>query len=263
MDLHREILAPAECAAHAREVDPHLLLLEPEARCDLVAIDVQPLGRDVDIDAAFAVWDGQPGLRAEERLVLDPDLVDAADGDVASRVRIAVADDDRPQDVRPRVVPEAVAGSRVPVVDRLLLGCPLGVDDGLERLVGDADLLGGAARLLRVLGGDEGDRLAEVADAIDREHRLVRELEPVGLRAGHVGVGQHGVDAGHRHRLREVDLDDARVRVRASNRVAPEHAGGDQVARVGEFPGHLRDRVRALDALADAPELELLRGRAH
>ena len=66
-------------------------------------------------------------------------------------------------------------------VERLLLGRPLGVDDGLERLVLDDDRLGRAPRLLGMLGGDERDRLAVVADAVDREHRLVAELEPVGL----------------------------------------------------------------------------------
>ena len=77
MDLHREVLAPAERAADAGEVDPHLLRLEVEARRDLVAVDVEPLGRDVDVDAALAVGDREPRLGAEERLVLLADLVDA------------------------------------------------------------------------------------------------------------------------------------------------------------------------------------------
>ena len=55
--------------------------------------------------------------------------------------------------------------------------------------------LGGAARLLRMLGRDERDGLAEVADAVDREHGLVGELEPVALLARHVVVREHGVDA--------------------------------------------------------------------
>ena len=94
-----------------------------------------------------------------------------------------MADDHVPDDVRARVVAVAVAHRRPVGVERLLLGRALGVDDELERLVLDADLLGRAARLLRVLGGDERDRLAEVADAVDREHGLVGELEAVGLRA--------------------------------------------------------------------------------
>ena len=71
-------------------------------------------------------------------------------------------------------------------MERLLLGRALGIDDGLERLVLDDDRLGRAARLLGMLGGDERDRLAVVADAVDREHRLVGELEPVGLAPGNV-----------------------------------------------------------------------------
>ena len=61
--------------------------VEPEARRDLVAVDVQPLRRDVDVDAALAVGNREPRLRPEERLVLDAELVDAADRDVARRRR--------------------------------------------------------------------------------------------------------------------------------------------------------------------------------
>ena len=75
VDLHREVLAPAERAADPGEVDPHLLGPQAEARRDLVAVDVEPLGRDVDVDAALAVRDGEPGLGAEEGLVLDRQLV--------------------------------------------------------------------------------------------------------------------------------------------------------------------------------------------
>ena len=69
-----------------------LLGLEAEARRDLVAVDVQPLRRDVDVDAALAVGDREARLGAEEGLVLDPELVDAGDGHVAARVRVAVPD---------------------------------------------------------------------------------------------------------------------------------------------------------------------------
>ena len=72
VDLHREVLAPAERAADAGEVDPHLLGREVEARRDLLAIDVEPLRRDVDVDAALAVRDRDPRLGAEERLILLP-----------------------------------------------------------------------------------------------------------------------------------------------------------------------------------------------
>ena len=55
------------------------------------------------------------------------------------------------------------------------------------------------------------------------------------------------MDAGHRHRLGDVDRHDPRVRVRAAQRVAPEHPRHDQVARVRELALHLRRRVGARD----------------
>ena len=105
--------------------------------------------------------------------------------------RIAMCADD----VRPRVVAVAVARASGARGGARRLERALHVDDRVERLVLDADQLGGAARLLGVLGRDERDRLAEVEDAVDREHGLVGELEPVALLARDVVVGEHGVDA--------------------------------------------------------------------
>ena len=72
-------------------MDPHLLGLEAEAGRHLVAVDVQPLRRDVDVDAALAVGDRDARLRAEEGLVLGGGLVDPAHRHVALDVRVAVA----------------------------------------------------------------------------------------------------------------------------------------------------------------------------
>ena len=179
VDLHREVLAPAERPADAGEVDPHLLRLETEARRDLVAVDVEPLRRHVDVHAALAVRDRDPRLRPEEGLVLLPDLVDPDTVTSASASGIAAADDDRADDVRPRIVAVAVSHRRPVRMQRLQLGRPLGVDDRIQRLVLDAHGGGGATRLLGLLRGDDRDRLAEVADAVDREHRLVAEVEAV------------------------------------------------------------------------------------
>ena len=87
MDLHGEVLAPAERAADAGEMDPNLLGVEVEARRDLVAVDVEPLRCDVDVDAALAVRDRDPGLRAEEGLILLADVVHAFDRYIRLRVR--------------------------------------------------------------------------------------------------------------------------------------------------------------------------------
>ena len=77
-DLHRDVLAPAERAADAGEREAHLLDRQVEAGRDLVAVDVQPLRRDPEVDAAVLGRHREPGLRPEERLVLHPDLVLAA-----------------------------------------------------------------------------------------------------------------------------------------------------------------------------------------
>ena len=95
-----------------------------------------------------------------------------------------------------------------------------------------------------------------VADAVDREHRLVGDLEAVRLRARHVGVRQHGVDAGQSEGCGDVDRENAGVGVRAADGVAPEHARRLEVAREGELALGLGHGVGADDALADATVLE-------
>ena len=243
VDLYREVLAPAESAADTGEVDPHLLGLEIEARRDLVAIDVKPLRRDVDVDSALAVRDRDPRLGTEEGLILLADLVDAFDGDVPLGIRVAAPDHHRADDVGARVVAVPVSHRRPIGVERLHLGRALGIGDGLERLVLDANRRSGAACLLGLLGRDDRDRLAEVADAVEGEHGLVGELEAVGLAAGDVVLGDDRVDARHRDRLGDVDLEDPRVRVRAADGLAPEHPGGAEVARVRELARDLGDRI--------------------
>ena len=48
-----------------------------------------------------------------------------------------------------------------------------------------------------MLGGDECDRLAEVAHLVHGQDGLVGELESVALFAGNVAVREDGVNAGH------------------------------------------------------------------
>ena len=103
-----------------------------------------------------------------------------------------------------------------------------------------------------MVGGDDRDRLALVADLVPGQHRLVGDLEPVGLAAGHVLVREDGVHAADAERGRDVQLADPRARVRAAQRRAPQHPVGPQVGRVREVALDLRDAVGAADALADA-----------
>jgi hypothetical protein len=263
VDLHREILAAAEGAADAREVQPHLVGREIEAGRHLVAVYVEPLCGHVDVDAALAVRDAEARFGTEERLVLHADLVLAGDGHLSLCLWVAMLDHEVAEDVRPGVVAIGVPHRRPVRMQRLRPEGTLGVDDRVERLVLDTDALGGAARLLRVLGRDDRNRLAEVADPLEREHRLVRELEPVAPLAGHVLVRQHRVHAGQAHRFRDVDRRDPRVRVRAAHGRSPEHAGRVQVARIRELAGDLRNRVAAEDRLPHAADLETFRRRRH
>ena len=255
MDLHGQVLAATECAAHAREVDAHLLERKAEARGDLVAVDVEPLRRDVDVDAALAVRDREAGLRPEERLVLDAELVDALDDHVARRLGVAVPDHHVADDVGSGVVAVAVPHRRAVRVERLLLERTLHVDDRLERLVLDDDRVERAARLLGMLRRDDRDRLADVAHAVDREDGLVRELEAVRLAPGDVGVGEDGVDARLREGGGDVERHDPRVGARAAQRVPPQHPGRGEVARVGEVapsPSGSRRRGGGARRRADA-----------
>ena len=200
VDLHRQVLAAAERTSHAREVDAHLLGLQIQARRDLIAIDVQPLGCDVHVDAALAVRHGEPRLGPEEGLVLDPDLVDTGDRDVTLGRRIPLPDHERADDVRTWIVPVAVAHGRPVGMERLSLCRALRVDKRLERLVLDANPLCSASSLLRMLRGDERNRLPEIAHALVGEHGLILKLEPITFLAGDVLVRQHRVDAGHADR---------------------------------------------------------------
>jgi hypothetical protein len=139
----------------------------------------------------------------------------------------------------------------------------LGVGDRILRDVVDLYRCGGAAGLLRMLGGDEGDRLAEVAHLVDGEDGLVGKLEPVALLARHVAVREDRVDSGHALGCGGAHALDLGERMGATDRVAVEHARGEEVARVRELAGDLGDGVNAADRLADAAELESARGRTH
>ena len=263
MELHRQVLASTERAADAGEMDPDLLRPQAEARRDLITVDMEPLRRDVDVHPAFAVGNGEARLGPEERLVLDADLVHPGDGHVSLRVRIAVPNYERTHDVRARVVAISVAHRGTPWMQGLLLGGALGVDDRFERLVLHADLLRRTTRLFGMLGGDERDRLPEVADAVDREHRLVAELEAVQLLARDILVGEHRMHAGHRQGARDVDPVDTRVRVRAADGLSPQHSRRVEVARVRELARDFRNGIRSPRDLADPPEDDLPRGSAH
>nr|BFE88469.1 hypothetical protein GCM10020093_110700 [Planobispora longispora] len=87
VDLHRQVLPGAERAAHPGQRHPYLLGGQPEARRDLVAVHVQPLGGDVQVHPAVLGRYGQAGLGSQERLVLHADLVLPGDHDGRGELR--------------------------------------------------------------------------------------------------------------------------------------------------------------------------------
>ena len=177
---------------------------------------MQPLGRDVEVDAAVPVRDGEPGLRAEERLVLHPDLVVADHrhdiGVVGAGLHVADTDLEVADQVALRVQRRGFSAQLGDVTGQVAVQVGSRVPERrpsvghrLEHVVVDHDLLRRLPRHLGVVGRDEGDRLALVADHVDRQHRLVGDLEPVGLVARHVLVRQDGEHARRGQRLTDVD----------------------------------------------------------
>ena len=265
VDLHGQVLPAAERAADPGEVDPHLLGLEAEARRDLVAVDVEPLRGDVDVDAALAVRHDQPRLGPEERLVLGADLVDALDAHLARRVGIAVAEDHRADDVRPRVVEIAVPGRRAIRVDRLLLGRALRVDDRLERL-------GSRRRSSRPRAEPARGARRRPARRARRSSARGRSRAPAGRRTRARSVSLPGTSSCVSTAWTPGMPSAAETSIPAISACAcglrtvwPQSmSASHEVARVGELARRLRDPVDARDALADAAELELARcRRAH
>ena len=118
-DRDREILAASEGRPRRRRGDPHLLGLQPKAGRDLVAVDMEPLGGDVDVDAALRRHgDSDPRLRAE-RLVLAGRSRRPRSRLRRLRRRDPAADLERADDVRAWVVAVAVAHRRAIGMERL------------------------------------------------------------------------------------------------------------------------------------------------
>jgi len=213
MRLHREILPGAECAAYARHREPNLLQRQPEDTRQLLLVDVQPLGRDVEVDAALAVRNREPRLGAQRRLVLHADLVLALDHHVGARGLFAVADLDVPEQVAVWMQARRARGKRL-----------LGVDDRRQDLVLDMHLRRRAPRLLGMVRGDERHRLSPVAHEVMGQDRLVLELETVQILPRHILVCEHSSHAGHRARGSRINRQDPRIRVRTAHGGAPKHA---------------------------------------
>ena len=223
------------------EVQPDLVLGQSEARRDLLAVDVQPLRRDVEVDAAVLGRHRQTRLRPERRLVLHRRLVVAVDPDVRlGGVGLAVDDVHVTQDV-----PELVQARRLRR-QRLLH-----VVDAGQLLELDGDPSYRPPGDLRCRGGEDGDRLARIAHDVLGEDRLVEKVQPEAVLARHVGAEHDRHHAGGRGRPRDVDALDAGVGHPGAQGCPEEHPFAVQIARVGERARDLRFPVDARSGFSD------------
>ena len=253
MDLHVDVLAGAEGAANAREVQPHLLLGKAEARRDLLAVHMQPLGRHVQVDAAVLGGDRQTRFRSERRLILHAGLVVALDPDIGrGTVRVAVQQMHVTQDVAEVVQPWRVRAQRL-----------LHVREDRQRRELDGDTGNRAAREFGRLRGGDRDGFAVITDDRVGKHGLVVEVQAEAVLARNVTCEQHGRRAGARERPADVDVADRRMRVRRPEGRGPQHAVHPQITRIRECPAHLGDPVDARHLLAHAPTYALPQPDAH
>jgi hypothetical protein len=111
-------------------------------------------------------------------------------------------------------------------------------------------------------GDDARDLLVLVEHLADGEHHLlvvaVEGRYPGQVVRREIFAGQHRDDAGDRQRRGLVDLDDARVRIRAVHQRHPHHPGQREVVEVLAVAA---DEARVFLALHAVPHRVGLRGR--
>ena len=218
MDLQAHVLAAAEGAADAGEGEPHLLPGQVEAGGDLVAVVVQPLGRDEQLDPAVlgsappapTPGRGRPGPACPPRTCPRRPRRRSRPGrrarmpDVAEHVAVRV---DRRRRRSPPRRPPAARAPRTRPRSRRRRG---------------RRAPGGRRRPRRSARRGSARRSSANTGWSWCSRPYVREPGTVVLR-------HDGVHAGHGECAGDVDPEDARVRVRAAQRLAPDHAVDVQV----------------------------------
>ncbi len=135
----------------------------------------------------------------------------------------------------------------------------LGIDHRRQLLVVDLDQLERVLGDIAALGGDDRDRLADVAHAVERHAALLdRRIGETGQGPGDLGDVGAGHDQGHaRQRLCPADIDrlDARVRVRAAQCCRVQHVRQHDVVDVAALAGQEARVLDPLHALADPAEV--------
>ncbi len=262
--LREHLLLAAEPAAHALAVHAHALRVEVEDARQVAAREERHLrGRPHD-EPPVVVERRDGAVRLERRVLHAVGAVRGLVHDVGLRepaldvaeLAVHLGDDVRlrPRDTRGGGVELGVHERGAGRHGRFR------VDDGGQRLVLDADP---AHALLS--GGDDGlgddgrDPLADVPHHVVEDPRVVGVVgEQLVLRGrepgrGRVLVREHGVHAGHRERLRRVDRDHARVRVRGPHELEVEQARVVRRVHVERVPHRPGDDPRPAGAGTSRP----------
>ena len=224
-------------------------------------VDVRRLRRHVELQASHRVEVRDAAARLERRRMtaLEPDALLDALGARLQRARRPVLVAHFPVEDVVRLALAVRAQQHLVGLRRERIG------DDRQRRVVDLHRLGAVDRRRARLGEHGGDFLILEEHFADREHHLLVEAvegrQPAEAGGLEVLAGDHRLDAGHLHRLADVDALDLGVRIRAAHQREVEHARKREVVDV--VPLAL-DEARILLALhRHADRMQRFRLNAH
>jgi hypothetical protein len=211
------------------------------------------LRRGTHRDHVTCIEPGDAGFRLEVRVVDELGLVALFDDGVRARERCV--------DVALVKLPAREQVAFVVNERRAFLQRGGRIRDDRQLLVVDVDQLDGRERGVLVLGRDDRDRLAVIANDAVREHvrprfqradleRLAGNVDPDRV-LGHVLRGQDRGDARYSFSGRRVDAEQPRVRDVGAFQHGVQHPGQREVRRVARAPGDLFYRVVADERASD------------
>ena len=210
MYVKRNVLASPKCTTQAHRVTANGVFWNTKTGDDLLLVDVDPLRGDMEVNGSHPIGDGDTGLGPEWCLILGRCLVVTLDNHLTRCGRIPPPNLHLSKDFA------------------LGLGC-FGIDRGRKLLPINNNRLHGLSSRLRVLRGNHCHRLSPKLRHFVTEHRLVLMLLTKGAKTGHVLLGEHGVNTGHRQRWRRVDADQTSVGVWAAKCRSPKHPVSEQI----------------------------------
>ena len=244
----------AEAAADVGCQHAHARLTEPEGSGDGAAHGVGDLGRGPQGEEAIR----RRGMR-DDAARLDRHAGHARE--VERRLHHDVGLGEAARDVADGACRHArhVVGPVVENPRRPRCGGALDARGGRPRLPRHADGLGAVGRAVRIVGDDDGHRLAHVAHdrlgdrlVVVRAHRRRgRERRHAGRALGEVARGEHGDDACQPSRGARVDRANVGVGVRAAHDDGVEQALEADVVHVAAAAGEKTTILGATDADAD------------